>query len=85
MWRRCWSVESFGRAAGALLEAPGDDELERADYRAIVETVGYFAKLPTKQVWRSGEYFYDWLTGEQDPEGVGEGLWRLFVTGAPRS
>lgn len=62
----------------------GDDEFTRADTKATAAAAGYFFKLPTKQLWLTGEYFYDWLTGEEQPESPVEALWRAAVTGKKR-
>lgn len=61
-----------------------DDEVTRADVRDAVMTTGYFAKLPARQIWQTGEYFHDWWTGEQAPSNPLEGVWRGLVTGKPR-
>ena len=47
-------------------------------------TVGYATKLPARQAYLSSEYFYDWLTGDEEPENIVEGLWRGLVTGKER-
>ena len=36
----------------------------------MIDTVGYFAGLPTRQLWQTVEYFTDWLTGEEEPQSV---------------
>ena len=71
-----------GESLVRTLKTPFKDEpLERRDYKNIVMTVGYFGKLPTRQLWNSAEYFYLWNSGEQQPENAMEGLWRGLVIG----
>jgi hypothetical protein len=50
-------------------------EAKRAAYREAANTVGYFAKLPTRQMWKTGEYFYRWWTGDVDPSSPVAALW----------
>jgi hypothetical protein len=77
------SISKTGRAIA--LRVTGDkDEFTRADAKAAALMVGYFTKLPARQVWLSAEYFYDWLTGEQEPANLLEGAWHTIVTGKPR-
>lgn len=81
------AFENFSKTASIVRDKiTGDkEELERKDYKSLTMTAGYVAGLPTRQVWLSGEYFYDWLvTGEEDPETPIEGLWRGVVTGKPK-
>lgn len=79
------AVESIvkGLAAAGKAVTP-DVDLTRADVKATVMAVGYTFHLPTRQVWQTAEYFYDWLTGKEDPASVLEGLWRAAVIGKPR-
>lgn len=61
-----------------------DDEVTRSDWKNLVQTIGYVTKLPTAQGWKTGEYLYEWMTGEQEPANPLEGIWRAAVTGKPR-
>ena len=54
-----------------------DEEITRADVRALVLTTGYFTKTPAKQVWITGEYMFDVMTGEDEPETVPEAVRNL--------
>lgn len=69
------------KAAGKVFT---DDELTRTDWKSIVNTVGYAAKLPTAQLWKTTEYLHDWLTGIELPENLVAGIYRAAITGKPR-
>ena len=45
-----------------------DKDLTRADVRAVVMAIGYWGHMPARQMWITGEYLYDWMTGEDVPE-----------------
>jgi hypothetical protein len=77
------AYEQLGRTGkiGLNLMTGDKEELKRADYKAMVQTTGYFTALPTRQIWLSGEYFYDWITGQEEPKNAAEGIWRTLVTG----
>lgn len=77
------NISRIGRSVGKM--ATGDkDDVTRGDLRAMIDTVGYFAGLPTRQVWQTLEYFTDWLTGEEEPSNPFEGFWRGLVIGKPK-
>jgi hypothetical protein len=79
------AIESaYGAAIAVKRGLSEDEEVTRSNIRDLVQTVGYFAKLPTSQLWKSGEYFHDWWTGEEDPGSVLEGLYRGLIAGKPR-
>lgn len=67
--------------AGIDLATGEKEELSRSNIKDAVMLVGYFAQLPTRQLWLTAEYFHDWMTGEQEPDSPLEGLWRGLVTG----
>lgn len=73
------SIAGAGVAAKNLL-TPGES-VTRANAKDVAMTVGYFAKLPTKQLWLTGEYLYDWMTGNESPEGPVEAVQRSLLTG----
>lgn len=54
-----------------------DEELERADIKQMFITAGYWLHLPTRQTWITGSYLYDWMTGEDEPDTVGEAVRNL--------
>jgi hypothetical protein len=70
------------RAVGKVFDS--EEDLTRADAKAGVHTVGYFAKLPTRQMWLTGEYLYDWWSGDEEPEDAFEAIWRAAVKGKER-
>ncbi len=77
------SIAKTGKLA--VKAATGEKEdIERTDVKGLTMTAGYALGLPTRQIWLTGEYFYDWLTGEVEPEHPGEALWRGLVTGKPK-
>jgi hypothetical protein len=74
------ALTKSGQAVAARVG--GDkDELTRADLKNMAQAGGYVTKLPSKQLWLTGEYLYDWLTGEEQPDNPAEALWRAVVTG----
>lgn len=60
-----------------------DQEINSGDIRALYDTFGTATGFPTRQTWQSASYFYDWLTGEEDPGSVPEGIYRGLVSGKP--
>lgn len=62
-----------------------EHDVTRSDLRAASDVVGYVTHLPTGQLWKSGEYFTDWLSGEVEPSGPVVGLWQMLMTGKPRN
>ena len=69
----------------AVVEAATDDthEVSRAEVKAGVDAAGYILKLPSKQFWLTLEFFYDWMTGEKEPETPFDAL-RGATVGLPR-
>lgn len=60
--------------------ATGDkDELTRSDLKNLAMTAGYFTHLPTRQALATTEYVHDWLTGDEQPDSVPEGLIRSLI------
>lgn len=78
--------ESLARTGSLGLKLAGGDkeEIERKDVKGLVMTAGYTLHLPTRQMWLTGEYFYDWLGGEVNPEHPAEAAWQGLVTGKPK-
>ncbi|KKL76379.1 hypothetical protein LCGC14_2045480, partial [marine sediment metagenome] len=72
------AFSSLGRTAQIPIKLiDPDEEVSRADVRALVLTAGYFTKTPAKQVWITGEYMFDVMTNEEDPETVTEAVRNL--------
>lgn len=70
------------QAAKSITELKDEDkELSRAEYENLFKTFGYFYKLPSHQVWQSGEYFYDWYSGDIQPESTVGGVWKGLYRG----
>jgi hypothetical protein len=57
------------------------DELTRSDAKNMAQAVGYTTRLPSKQLWLTGEYLYDWWTGDEQVDNPMEAAWRSLVTG----
>lgn len=74
------AFETMARAAHATQQrAFGDkEELTPFDIESAVMAVGYFAKLPTRQMLITGEYFMQWMAGETE----GFSIYDALVTGA---
>lgn len=51
------------RATGGAIEAVGGEPMSRAEVKAAVEAAGYWGKLPSRQMWITGEALYDWMMG----------------------
>jgi len=73
-------IARTGRA-GVLLLTGDKDEITRSDVKSFIMTTGYLTGLPSRQLWLTGEYFYDWMNGDESPDNPVEALWRGFVTG----
>lgn len=71
-----------GQALGQRISGT-KEELTRSDISNMAQTVGYATRLPSKQLWLTGEYLYDWWTGETDDNPM-TAAWRALVTGKPK-
>ena len=58
------ALRSLGDTVGALK----DGDIDRKDLHAAFDLAGYTWGLPTKQMWNTGEFMYDWLDGMIEPE-----------------
>ena len=71
-------VEAMATTATALtLPAQAvdeDEEISRAEVKAAVLALGYWGHLPSRQMWITGSYLYDWATGAENPETAAEAL-----------
>lgn len=55
------------------------DELSRSDMKNLAMMAGYFTHLPTRQALATTEYVHDWLTGDEQPDSIPEGLIRSLI------
>jgi hypothetical protein len=74
----------YGAALAAKRALDPEAEVTRSQAKDVVYSVGYGTGLPAGQIWKTTEYFYDWWTGEEEPESVLEGVGRALYTGKPR-
>jgi hypothetical protein len=75
--------ESVVKTILALRDELHGTESTRSDYRDAFTTLGYFAELPSRQLWKTLEYFYDWWTSTVDPTSPFDVFWGA-VRGTPR-
>lgn len=72
------AFDTTQRAGRKLAQvAFGDAEWDRALSRDVVMTVGYWGHLPSRQLWLTGEYLYDWKEGNLNSYSP----WEMLVTG----
>lgn len=78
------ALDMFGSIATTLKNSGKlftDEEISRADAKAAAEAVGYATQLPSRQLWQTGEYMYDWLSGAEDIDNPLKAAWQALVTG----
>lgn len=75
-------IAKTGAAVGQV--GTGERSFNRSDLNAAVQAIGYSTHLPTRQLWLTLSYFYDWMNGNVHPDNVAQGLWQGLVTGKPR-
>lgn len=70
------------KAVGSVPFEMLDDEAEltQGELKSIVEAAGYWGHLPTRQMWITGTYLYDWMMGYEAPESAQEAARNLFFT-----
>src|SRR5690606_30109778 len=66
--RTAMAVQSIAEAVAT------DEEFDRTDLKNAWLAASYWAQLPGRQMWITGSYLYDWMTGEEDPESFAEVL-----------
>ena len=76
--------EAFVQATALTTKLLSGDEITRTDLRGAAFAAGYVGSLPSRQLWQTGEYLHDWLTGLEEPDNPIEGVWRALVIGKPR-
>jgi hypothetical protein len=74
------SITKSGQAVAQRVTGQ-KDELTRSDAKNMAQAVGYTTRLPSKQLWLTGEYLYDWWTGDEQVDNPMEAAWRSLVTG----
>lgn len=78
------ALESLADTYKAGSMAIDKGELDRKTVKAVTMSAGYMGGLPVRQFWMTGEYTFDWMTGEETPDNAAEGAWRALVIGKPR-
>jgi hypothetical protein len=78
------AMESMVKGLAVLAKPITGQEIERQDVKNAVMATGYATALPSSQLWKTGEYLYDWMTGEERPETPVEGVWRAVIAGKKR-
>lgn len=74
-----------GTALAAARALDDEKDVTRGNVKDLVQTVGYVTKLPSGQIWRTGEYLHDWMiSGDEEPASAIEGAYRAVITGKPR-
>lgn len=81
------AVETIFKTAGNILgSTPGIKELvgekeewKDSDYRDAVMATGYLTGLPTRQPLKTMSYLHDWMNGDEQPDSLGEGIYRAMV------
>lgn len=63
------AFDAFEKTAGAFdipYKLATGEEIERSDVKDAALAASYWGALPGRQMWISGEYLYDYATGEED-------------------
>jgi hypothetical protein len=69
------AISQTGRALKIPIAALDEDaEIKRGDVKAAVEAASYWGHLPGRQMWITGEYLYDYMTGEEEDFSVKDAL-----------
>jgi hypothetical protein len=67
------AFEQTARTMRIPVKALDDEsEVSRSDVKAALLTASYWGHLPGRQMWITGSYLFDWMTGEEQPESIGE-------------
>ena len=81
-------IEKLGKVietADKLIRDEKDfDELTRWEMKSAIDLAGVITQLPTAQAWRTSEYLWRYLNGDEQPDNVGELLYRAMLTGPKR-
>ena len=74
-----YSITAASDAVTNMLPfAEEDPEWTRADRKNTIVSVGAIAKWPTRQLWISGEYLWDWMQDDLDGD---FNLYEFLLTG----
>lgn len=61
------SINAIGKAAGEAYRGDGF-ELTEGEVKQFIMAIGYWGQLPSRQMWITGSYIYDWMMGYEEPE-----------------
>lgn len=80
------AVETLFKTAGNAMDTVTGqkDEWTDKDYKDAIMSAGYLTGLPTRQPIKTMGYLHDWMTGDEQPASIGEGLYRSLVGKKPR-
>jgi hypothetical protein len=67
------TLNAVGAAAGEAVRGEGFD-LTEGQVKEFMMAVGYWAQLPSRQMYITGSYLYDWMMGYEEPESPAEVL-----------
>jgi len=67
------TLNAVGAAAGEAARGEGF-ELTEGQVKEFMMAVGYWAQLPSRQMYITGSYLYDWMMGYEEPESPAEVL-----------
>lgn len=78
--------ESVSRLGSLAVKKATDEDAEvtRKDVKSVFMTTGYLVGLPSRQVWQTSEYFYDYINGDIDEENPFKAMWQGVVSGRKR-
>lgn len=80
------AVESLFKTAGNVADTVTGkkEEWTDQDYKNAIMSAGYLTGLPTRQPIKTMSYLHDWMTGDEQPGSVPEGIYRSLVGRKPR-
>ena len=71
------TLEVADRVAKLGAKAATGEELPANTVKTMIEAPGYFLGLPTGQAGATGQFLWDYTTGEADPESLNDWYWGL--------
>lgn len=66
------AFEQTVKAVKIPFKAAAGEEITRSDVKSAVLATSYWGQLPGRQGWITGEYIYDVMTGQDEPEDIWE-------------